>query len=725
MADLIPKGWQQRSDVLVALFVLACVAMLIIPLPAVMLDAFMAINIVLSLLIVLIVLSTRNSLEFTVFPTLLLLATVFGLALNVSSTRLILAQGSGFSGQIVRAFGTFVVGSPGAAGQVIGLIIFTIIIAVQFIVITKGATRVAEVAARFTLDALPGRQMAIDAEYGSGLISEQEATRRKTELQRHSDFYGAMDGASKFVSGNVRVGILIIGINIVGGLTVGTMVHGEPWSLAVDTYVALTIGDGLVTQLPALLISTATGIIVTRSVSDSSFGHDLAQQFAQQDRPYWIAAAALALLSLLPGFPWYVLLPLAVGLTALAQALRRRRLRPAENDSSDAAYAPGAAAGAADACATRGANSVTSVGSSAVEASPVTPLEPLALELGYALIPLAAAQRGVELLDRIGDIRRQIALELGLAVPRVNIVDDGSLRPPEYRFKIRGTPAGGGTIRVGCYLAVPPSGSTAALPGKPVVHPAYDQPAWWIADEELEIAEQLGLQVVEPQAIVASHLTEIVRGRAADLLGREDVKALLDGLRADYPTAVEEAIEAMTIGQIQKVLQALLAEQVSIRDIVSILETLGDYAPASTEVGLLTEQVRQALKRQICLQHASDGSILRVLTVDPELEERIAATGQPTARGPVTVLPAAFVRAWINAVSTAVTAAHQRGRPPVLLCSEDARPLVRSSVAHALPRLAVLSRAEISPEVRVDELGQVTLAPVGLNQVELDKEAVR
>ena len=713
MADLIPQTWQRRSDVLVALFVLAFVAMLVIPLPAVMLDVFMAINIVLSLLIVLIVLSTRNALEFTVFPTLLLFATVFGLALNVSSTRLILAQGSDFSGQIVRAFGTFVVGSPGAAGLVIGLIIFTIIIAVQFVVITKGATRVAEVAARFTLDALPGRQMAIDAEYGSGLISEQEATRRKSELQRQSDFYGAMDGACKFVSGNVRVGILITAVNIVGGLIVGTTIHGEPWPVAVNTYVALTVGDGLVTQLPALLISTATGIIVTRTVSESSFGGDLARQFAQQDRPYWIAAAALAALALLPGFPWYVLLPLAAGLAALAQVLRRRRFRPAQNDPLDAERASGAVPGA-DARAARGATPAAAVESSAAETSPVTPLDPLSLELGYALIPLADAQRGAELLDRIGAIRRQMALELGLPVPKVNIVDDGSLRPPEYRFKIRGTPAGGGTIRVGCYLAVPAPESTAELPGDPVAHPAYERPVWWIADEELQQAERLGFQVVEPQALVACHLTELLRRRAADILGREEVKALLDGLRGEYPTVVSEATEVLSVGQIQKVLQALLAEEVSIRDLVSILETLADYAPASTDVGLLTEQVRQALKRQICLQHACAGNTLRVLTVHPELEERIAAAGQPTARGPAAVLPEDFAQGWIDAVTAAVTSASRRGRPPVLLCSENARALARCSVTHVLPRLAVLSPAEIIPELRVVELGQVALAPVGL-----------
>lgn len=711
MIDLMSKRWQQRSDVIVALFVLACVAMLVIPLPALMLDAFMAVNIVLCLLTLLVVLYNRNALEFSVFPTMLLLATLFGLALNVSSTRLILAQGSGFSGQIVRAFGTFVVGSPGAAGYVIGLIIFTIIIAVQFVVITKGATRVAEVAARFTLDALPGRQMAIDAEYGSGLISEQEATRRKTDLQRQSDFYGAMDGASKFVSGNVRVGILITAINIVGGLIVGTTIHGESWQVAVDTYVALTIGDGLVTQLPLLMLSTATGIIVTRSVSESSLGRDVARQFTQQDRPYWIAAGALGGMALLPGFPWYVLLPLAASLAALAHLLRRRNDSAAKVEIVGDDQLSGSVI-TADTMASRGTSHSAAAEAAPVDSSPVEPLDPLSLEIGYALVPLAEAQHGAELLDNISVIRRKIALELGLAVPRVRIVDDGSLRPPEYCFKIRGTVAGSGTIRVGCYLAVPPVGSTAELPGEPVVHDAYDRPVWWIADEEIQEAEQNGCVVVDPLALVVCHLTEVIRRRAADLLGREEVNALLQALRGQYPTTVKEATDVLSIGQIQKVLQALLAEQVSIRDLVSILEALADYASASTEVGLLTERVRQALKRQICLQHATDRSTLRVITVDPKLEERIAVASQQTMRGPEATLPESFARAWIAAVTASVEAVGLIDRPPVLVCTEDARPLVRSSVEYALPQLAVLSRLEIYPDLRVIEVGHVALTAV-------------
>lgn len=768
MADVTPRGWRQRGESLVALFVIACVGMLVIPLPAFVLDVLMAVNIAASLVIVLTVLYQRNALDFAAFPTLLLFAAVFGLALNVSSTRLILAEGAGFDGRIVRAFGAFVVGSPGAAGHVIGLLIFILIIAVQFVVITKGAARVAEVAARFTLEALPGRQMAIDAEYGAGLIDAGQAAAARDDLRRQSDFYGAMDGACKFVSGNVRVGILITAVNAAGGLIVGVTIHGEPWRAAVDTYVALTIGDGLVTQLPALLISTATGVIVTRSAARTSLGAEVARQFTQQDRPYWIAAAALAVLGLLPGFPWYVLMPVAAGLAALAAKLRRGRAA-AGPDAEPPAAAAGAGAvyaspahGASRGAAVHGAavgRAVHAASDAAVAPRPAAtgprpasgraarpsppahgpasgpmasgplasppPLDPLSLDIGYALIPLADAQRGAELLERIGAVRSRIADEIGLVVPKVGVRDDGALRPAEYRFRIRGAPAGGGTIRVGCYAAVPPARGSAALPGTPVTHPAYGRPVWWIADEDVAHAERLGYAVVEPQALIAGHLRRVIRRRAADLLDRETVRALLEGVRAAHPTAVREATAALSIGRIRQVLQALLAEQVSIRDLASILETLADHAAESTDPRQLTEHARRALGRQICEQHAADGRILQVITVHPDLERRIAeaAPGANAAAGasaaveasaapgngcaPASATAPSFAAEWTAAVAARVATARRDGRSPVLLCSPGVRAAVRGGVAPSLPRLAVLSRLEVDPDVEVAELGQV------------------
>lgn len=421
------ERWQQRGEVLVAVFVCAAVLMLLIPLPAVLLDLGMLLNICFSLLVILIVLQARNTLEFTAFPTMLLLVTVFGLALNVSSTRLILTQGAAFDGRIVRAFGSFVVGASGIAGYLIGLIIFTIIIAVQFVVITKGSTRVAEVAARFALDALPARQMAIDAEYHAGLLTEAQARRRKQELQLQSDFYGAMDGASKFVSGSVRVAILITVINLGGGLVMGVSVHGEPLAAAAQTYVSLTIGDGLVTQLPALLIATATGIVVTRAVSGASFGSDAARQLSSSDRPFYLTGGFLAVLALLPGFPPHLLLPLAAAVAALGYAVGRARGGPAEApDAADEA------AGAADEAGAAGA-------------AP----EPLALELGYALVAMTEGRQGRDLLDRIGRLRARLAEEWAAPVPQVLVTDNLQLGPAEYALRIRGAEVSRGRCRMG------------------------------------------------------------------------------------------------------------------------------------------------------------------------------------------------------------------------------------------------------------------------------------
>ena len=414
------ERWQQRGEVLAAVFVCAAVLMLLVPLPAVLLDLGMLLNICFSLLVILIVLQARNTLEFTAFPTMLLLVTVFGLALNVSSTRLILTQGAAFDGRIVRAFGSFVVGASGIAGYLIGLIIFTIIIAVQFVVITKGSTRVAEVAARFALDALPARQMAIDAEYHAGLLTEAQARRRKQELQLQSDFYGAMDGASKFVSGSVRVAILITLINLGGGLVMGVSVHGEPLAAAAQTYVSLTIGDGLVTQLPALLIATATGIVVTRAVSGASFGSDAARQLSSSDRPFYLTGGFLAVLALLPGFPPHLLLPLAAAVAALGYAVGRARGGPAEAaDEADAAGEAGEAP------------------------------EPLALELGYALVAMTEGRQGRDLLDRIGRLRARLAEEWAAPVPQVLVTDNLQLAPAEYALKIRGAEVSRGRCRMG------------------------------------------------------------------------------------------------------------------------------------------------------------------------------------------------------------------------------------------------------------------------------------
>jgi flagellar biosynthesis protein FlhA len=684
---LTPITGSRRSDVFVAAGVIAVVMMLIIPLPAFLLDTLMAVNFVLSLLTILIVLYTRHALEFSVFPTLLLVVTVFGLALNVSSTRLILSQGADFGGRIVRGFGTFVVGASGLEGYVIGFIIFVIIIAVQFIVITKGATRVAEVAARFTLDALPGKQMAIEAEYNSGLITEEEATFKKNQLQREADFYGAMDGASKFVSGNVKVGILITVVNIVGGMIVGMTIHGEPFNVALDTYISLTIGDGLVTQLPALLISTATGIIVTRAVSDASFGLDVTKQFAGQSRPYFIAAGFLAVLAVLPGFPWYVLFPLAGTLVFLGLSLRRRKLAEVEAEKFKEAETRGKAA--------------------PVEISPVVPLDPLSLEIGYGLIPLVDKDKGAELLDRITRIRREAALDLGLVVPRIRIIDNMRLEPSEYCFKIKGVEVGRGAIKMGFYLAINPGGVKEEIEGEPTRDPAFGLPALWIAESEREQAERLGYTVVDPPSIIATHLTEIIKAHAGEILGRQEVRSILDALNTDYPTVVDEVTKSFSVGEIQKVLQGLLREQVSIRNIVVILETLGDYGSVSKDTAFLIEKVRQALGRQICLQYTDEQKTLRVLTLAPALEQQLVAARVDTSTGPTAALEPQAQRRWLASLRESVRSVQEKGYVPIVLVSEAARAPVKNSTIREIPHLVVLSVPEIVPDISVESLGEI------------------
>jgi len=634
-----------------------------------------------------IVLFTKRTLDFSIFPTLLLILTVFGLALNVSSTRLILAKGANFDGRIVRAFGTFVTGTTGFEGYVIGLIIFIVIIAVQFIVITKGATRVAEVAARFTLDALPGKQMAIEAEYNSGLITEEEATRRKHEIQREVDFYGAMDGASKFVSGNVKVGILITLINIIGGFIVGMTLHGESWQVALDTYISLTIGDGLVSQLPSLLISTATGIIVTRAVSDATFSVDVTKQFGSQAKPYFIGAFFLGVLGILPGFPTIILWLLAAIFIFLGVTLSRKIMVQEDKAKQKEATE-------------RERQAPT-------EISPVVPVDPISLELGYGLIPLVDKEHGAELLDRITRIRREAALELGLVVPRIRIVDNMRLEPPEYCFKIKGVEVGRGKIRMGHYLAINPAGEKEEIPGEDTVEPTFGLPARWITEDVRERAEQLGYTVVDPPSIIATHLTEVIKQYASEIIGRQEVQAILNNLKTDYPAVVEEVNKVIGIGEILKVLQGLLAERVSIRNIVVILETLADFAPVTKDINFLIEKCRQSLGRQICLQYADENKVLHVLTINPELERKIISSAVDTGKGTVAALEPALQRKWINACFNNIRSVQAQGYSPIILCSEAARALVKSSTRRDIPQLVVLSVPEISTDMKVESLGEI------------------
>lgn len=690
MRDIFKFSFSKnRTDFFVAIGVVSVVVMLLVPLPGAVLDFLLTANLMISLLTILLSLYVQEPVQFSIFPTLLLVTAVFGLALNVSSTRLILAQGQHFNSKIIRAFGQFVTGKTGTEGIIIGIIIFIIIIVVQFLVITKGATRVSEVAARFALDSMQMKQMSIESEFNQGAITEEEMNFKKKELQRNMDFYGAMDGATKFVSGNVTAGIVITFINIIGGLIIGAGIRGEGISNAFNTYVTLTIGDGLVSQLPALLVSVSTGLLVTRSVGENSFGTETKQQFGQQARIYWIAGAFLAMMSFLPGFPTGIMLTTAGLILFLAYALSRRDYIKMKDDENE--------------------NAKVELERKNPEIAPVVPLDTISMELGYGLIPLVDKDQGAELLERITRIRREAALDLGLVVSPIRIVDNMRLEPTEYSLKIKGVEVGEGRLRLDEYMAINPGGEREPIEGDETKDPAFNLPALWITDEQCDRAERLGYTVVDSPSIVATHLTEVIKNHAAELLGRQETQKMLDELRKTHSAVVEECAKHFTTGEVQKVLQALLQEQVSVRNIVTILETLGDFGSITKDTGFLVEKCRQALGRQITRQYTDEDGILRVLTIEPVLEQMLIDSRQDTTAGPISNLPPEKHRAWLNALLNTVQIIQGEGYYPVVLCSESARPLVKNSCLREMPQLAVLSILEVSQDAQVESLGEIRL----------------
>jgi flagellar biosynthesis protein FlhA len=681
---------ENKADLFVAIGAVSVVMMLIIPLPTVLLDVLMAFNLVLNLLILLIVLYTKKATDFSIFPTLLLVSTVFGLALNVSSTRLILSLGMKFDGRMIKAFSTFVIGKAGTEGLVIGFVIFIILIAVQAFVITKGSTRVAEVAARFTLDAMPTKNMAIEAEYNAGAITEEEARARKRDIQREADFYGAMDGASKFVSGNVKIGIFITIINLVAGLIFGMIFRGEPFAQAISTYASLTIGDGLLSQLPSLFVSVATGLIVTRSVSDGTFGSDIKTQFSQNAKVYYVGGGTLLAIAFLPGFPWYVLIPLGGLFIWLGRRLQsaesasfKKKLEKAEQKEKDKTT------------------------ENPADMSPVVPLDPLSLELGYGLIPLVDKEKGAELLERVTRIRRETALDLGIVVPKIRIIDNMRLEPSEYCFKIKGVDVARGRIHIGWFLAINPGGVSEDIPGEKTKDPTFDLPAIWVSEENRDRAERAGYTVIDPPSIIATHLTELIKRHASEILGRQEVQAIINTIKDTYSAVVDEVMKQSTLGEIQKVLQGLLRERVSIRNMVVILETIADYRPITKDTPVLVEKVRQALGRQICLQYADEMRTLHVIMVEQALLQKIVESRVDTVNGPIAALEPAIQRAWIRSLMRTVTAVQQGGYLPVILCPEEARILVKSSTEREIPELVVLSVPEISNDIQVEAIGEI------------------
>jgi len=672
-----------RTDAVLALAVLGILTVMLIPLPPLLLDLLLTGNIALSLLTLLIGMYILRPLDFSVFPSVLLLLTLFRLSLNVASTRLILLQGHQgptAAGEVIHAFGRFVVGGS----YVVGAVVFLILIVIQFVVITKGAGRIAEVAARFTLDAMPGKQLAIDADLNAGLITEQEARARRSEIAREADFYGAMDGASKFVRGDAIAGMLITAVNIVGGLIIGVLQLKLDLFEAVTTYTLLTIGDGLVTQIPALIVSTAAGIVVTRTASDTELSVAVAKQFAGHHRALAITASVLLVLGLVPGLPKIPFLLMAA-LTGTV-AYNGLREKPARAESVPA---PAGVSGAPE------------------KVEKLLALDPLELEVGYSLIPLVDLAQGGDLLDRVRLVRRQFATDLGFVVPPVRVRDNLQLKPSAYAIKIRGLQVATGDILTGHFLAMNPGTVSEPIGGVPTTEPTFGLPAQWIAPEERERAQILGYTVVDPSSVMATHLTETIRRHARDLLGRQEVQALLDHLKPTHPSVVEALVpQLLPLGTVQRVLQHLLAEGVSIRDLALILEVLTDAAPATKDSILLTEYVRQALGRAVCRTLTAADGVLKVFTLSPVLEQRLVDALADGDQGRYLSLEPRMAQRVIENLAATIG----KGAPdstPVVLCAPAIRPHLRRLTERYLPHLAVLSYNEIGPDVTLKALAMV------------------
>ena len=666
--------------------VIGIVLMMILPIPIWLLDVLLIINISLALMILLVAMNTKEALDFSIFPSLLLITTLFRLSLNISTTKLILSKGE--AGEVVATFGSWIAGGEIA----IGFIVFLILVVVQFIVITKGSERVAEVAARFTLDAMPGKQMSIDADLNAGMINENQARDRRRKVEREADFYGAMDGASKFVKGDAIASIIILLINLIGGFIIGMSIHGMPFAEAMSTYSILTIGDGLVSQIPALLISTAAGLIVTRASSEGNLSDDLTGQLFSYPKLLYIVAVTVAFLGLFTPIHFITTVPIAVLLFIAARRmqsnLERKQVEVEQMEEEQQIEE------------VRSPESVINL----------LQVDPIEFEFGYGLIPLADTQQGGDLLDRIIMIRRQCALELGLVVPVIRIRDNIQLKPNEYVIKIKGNAVGGGELLLNHYLAMSPGYEDDSVTGIETTEPAFGLPALWIDEHAKERAELAGYTVVDPPSVVATHLTELIKRHAHELIGRQETKTLVDNIRESYPVLVDELIPSvLTIGDVQKVLAKLLKEKISIRDLVTIFETLADYGHYSKDPDVLTEYVRQSLSRQITQQYAQEGEAMRVITVGPALEKKIAESVQQTDQGSYIAMDPVSTQSVFQKLSEQVNRLIQMGQQPVLLTSPAIRMYLRQVIERSMQDIPVLSYSELEPNVEIQSVGVVNL----------------
>lgn len=674
------------SDLSVLVGIILIVMMMIIPLPPWALDILIFINLSLALTIILVAMNTKEPLQFSIFPSLLLVMTLFRLALNVSTTRSILTNRE--AGQIIETFGSFVVGGS----PVIGFVVFLILVIIQFIVITKGSERVAEVAARFTLDAMPGKQMSIDADLNAGIITDTEARSRREKIEQEADFYGAMDGASKFVKGDAIAGIIIVIINIVGGFAIGMVVHGMAFGEAANLFTLLTIGDGLVSQIPALLISTATGIVVTRAASDGNLGSDITKQLFAYPKMLFVVAAVILMLGLFTPIGLLIALPIAALIALGGYSLLKSEER--EHQQSEERQE---------------AEEVEQVRSPESVMSLLT-VDPIEFEFGYGLIPLADANQGGDLLDRVIMIRRQCALEMGMIVPVIRIRDNIQLSPNEYVIKIKGNEVARSSLMLDHYLAMSPGIEDESIQGAETTEPAFGLPALWITEAMREKAEQAGYTVVDPPSVVATHLTETIKRHMHELLGRQETKSLVDFVKESAPALVEELVpEKLAIGDIQKVLQNLLREKISIRDLHTIFETLADSAQFSKDPNVLTEYVRQALSRQITRTYTKNGEVVKVVTLSPTTEKQVADHIQQSEQGSYLAMEPSMSQQFYHKVSEQVNRLTDIGEQPILLTSPALRMYVKQLVERIMPDLPVLSYNELEPQVEVKSVGVVNL----------------
>ena len=700
----------KAADIGVAVVVIGIILMLIVPLPPTFLDILLTMNIATSVITILISIYITNPLEFAVFPTMLLVATLFRLALDVSATRMILAgdphspdswsvptDGTKpmplWAGHVIPAFAQIVV----AGNIVIGLIMFLILIIIQFMVITSGAERIAQVAARFTLDAMPGKQMAIDADLHSGLLDAEGAKKRRKEIEREADFYGAMDGAGKFVKGDAMAAIVIMIVNLLGGVLVGLLYHGLSASDAFKNYAILSIGNGLVTTLPAFLMSTSMGMVVTRAASEANLGEDVVKQVAAQPTALKVAAGFMGLLGTFDIFGlfghqlWWVFYTLGGVFWVVAGKLDQKSVEVAVQETK------------------KEEQQKQEQTKNPVSVVQIMQIDPISLEVGRGLLSLVDPNQGAKLLERVTSIRRHIALEMGIVVPGVRFRDNLQLKPNAYSIKIKDVEVATGEVMVNQFLAIGPEDKLKSLRGTKTLDPTYGMPGVWISPEQRGEAERLGCMIFDPVSVVATQLTEVVRTHAADLLGRQEVNALIETVKKTHPAVVKELIpDQVSVGEVQKILQNLVRERVSIRDLVTILETIADNVHMTKDSEVLTECVRVQLSRSICKEYMNNEGVINVITLDPQIEQMVGQSIQRTDMGSILALDPSIGQAILQALGQEVQKLQDRGLQPIVLCAPQIRPSIKKLTDRSFPNLVVLSWNEIAPRVNVNPVGMVT-----------------